>query len=153
LLSRKYTEQALREQQERIELTTLAAGTGLWDITLKSGNVWVNSKSREIFEFAPHEEITYDRCLQMIHPDDVEKVHQAFRQSIDHGDGLMIDFRIVLANGTVRWICSRGQRRPGPGGEQVSLMGVSLKNGQGMMDRDFVSNLSFFSIFCHSIYW
>ena len=124
-LSRKHTEMQLRESKARIDLATEAAGAGLWSVKTDFGNVWVNSKTREIFEFSPDEELAYDSFFNKIHPDDVKKVDQVVRQALARGDDLMIDYRIVLSDGKVRWITSRGQRHLGPDGEPDGIIGLS----------------------------
>ena len=125
-LSRKHADQALREKQTRIDLATEAAGAGLWGMGGDFGRIWVTPKTREIFRFAPDEEITYDSFARAIHPDDVEKVHQAVQQTLQCGDALLIDYRIIIPEGGVRWISSRGSRIAGPNGEPERIMGVSL---------------------------
>jgi PAS domain S-box-containing protein len=125
-LARKQAEQALRESEARLSLATSAAGAGLWSMEIDTDAVWVSGKTRELFHFAPDEELNYESFFKVIHPDDHEQVHQAVQQAIQSGDFLQSEFQIVLPDGSRRWIAARGQRYPGSTGEPDRLMGVSL---------------------------
>ena len=125
-LVRKQAEQALRESEARLSIATDAAGAGLWIMEIGTGQVWVTPKTRELFHFAPDEELNYDSFFTVIHPDDHEPVHQAVQQAIQSGEDFRSEFRIVLPDGSMRWIVSRGQRYLKSTGEPKRLMGVSL---------------------------
>ena len=56
-LARKRSDQALRESEARLSLATNAAGAGLWSMDIDTDKVWVSEKTRELFHFAPDEEI------------------------------------------------------------------------------------------------
>ncbi|MGZ6230476.1 MAG: PAS domain-containing protein, partial [Syntrophales bacterium] len=73
---RKQVEDTLRESEARLSLSTEAVGAGLWIMNVDTGSVWVSPKSRELFHFAPDEEIHYESYFRVIHPDDRERVHQ-----------------------------------------------------------------------------
>ena len=48
------------------------------------------------------------------------------RQAIDAGAGFVVEHRVLLPEGTQRWIAARGRLRSGTGPTQVRLLGVSL---------------------------
>jgi PAS domain S-box-containing protein len=125
-LARKRADQALRESEERLSLATHAAGAGLWVMEPETGHVWATPKTRELFHFAPDEELNYESFFKIIHPEDRGPVHQAVQQALQSGENLLIDYRIVLPDGSLRWIVARGQRHRKSTGEPDHLMGVSL---------------------------
>ena len=125
-LIRKQTETALRESETRLSLATEAVGAGLWIMDIDTGRVWVSPKSRELFHFAPDEEIHYDNYFRVIHPEDRDRVHRDVQHALQSGENLHCDYRIVLPDGSIRWIVSRGQRYPKSTGEPERLMGLSL---------------------------
>jgi len=125
-IARKQAEQTLRQSEARLSVATNAAGAGLWIIELDAGSVWVSEKTRELFHFAPDEEMYYESFFKPVHPEDCEQVNQAVRQTLQSGENLRCDYRIVLPDGNIRWMVSRGQRHLGSGGEPDRLMGVSL---------------------------
>jgi formate hydrogenlyase transcriptional activator len=125
-LAQKRAETALRESEARLSLATSAAGVGLWIVQPETGQVWVTPKTQELFHFAPDQETNYESFLKVIHPEDRDRVNLAVRQAIQSGENLLIDYRIVLLDGSIRWIVARGQRYPESTGEPYRIMGVSL---------------------------
>ena len=63
---------------------------------------------------------------RVIHPEDHERVDQAVQQALQSGENLLSDYRIVLPDGSIRWLGVRGQRYLNSTGEPDRLMGVSL---------------------------
>ena len=96
-LARKQAEQALRESEARLSLATDAAGAGLWIMEPDTGHVWVTPKTRELFHFAPDEELNYESFFKAIHPEDRERVNQAVQQALQSGENLHCDYRIVTS--------------------------------------------------------
>ncbi len=125
-LARKYADAELRKSEARLSLATNAAGVGLWIMEIASGCVWATPKARGLLHLAPEEELVYETFLKAIHPEDRERIDQEVEQVIQSGEKLQIEYRIVLPDGSTRWIASSGQLYPGSNGEPESLMGVSV---------------------------
>ncbi|MBP7866875.1 MAG: sigma 54-interacting transcriptional regulator [Acidobacteria bacterium] len=125
-LVRKKAETALRESEARLSLATEAVGAGLWILEVDSQKVWVSPQSRELFQFAPDEEVRYASYFRVIHPEDRERVDREVQQALQSGERLRCDYRILLPDGTLRWIAAHGQRYLKAAGEPVRLMGLSL---------------------------
>jgi signal transduction histidine kinase len=62
----------------------------------------------------------------MIHPEDRERVHQTVQQAMQSGEELVIEYRVLRADESVRWIASRGRQQPTAAGKPSSMMGVSV---------------------------
>jgi len=125
-LVRKQAETTLRESEARLSLATEAVGAGLWIMDVDNSRVWVSPKSRELFHFGPDEEIHYENYFRVIHPEDRDRVHQDVQQALRSGKTLNCDYRIVLPDGSIRWIVARGQRFLKSTGEPDRIMGLSL---------------------------
>ena len=125
-LARKQAEKALRESEMRFNMATNAAGVGLWIMETDTGCVWVTPKVREMFHFAPDEDLNYEGFFKSVHPEDRARLHQLVQQALQSGENLRCDFRIILPDGSIRWIVAIGQRHVGSGGNTNRLMGVSL---------------------------
>ena len=110
LAKRRRMERALGESEERLNLAALSSGTGLWSLDLDTGRVLATPRLRELFEFSPSEELTYEAFLAMIHPEDRERVRQAFRRAEHEEAEIALEFRVVRADGSVRWIGTWGHR-------------------------------------------
>jgi formate hydrogenlyase transcriptional activator len=125
-LARKRAEQTLRESESRLSMTISAARAGVWIYEPDTDHVWVTPRTRELFLFAPDEELNYESFFKVIHPEDRERVHQAVQQALRSGENLHCDYRIVQPGGGIRWIAAHGQLHLRSAGESDRLMGVSL---------------------------
>lgn len=125
LRRRRLAEQSLGESEARLSLAAASANLGMWSISVDSGQVWVTDKIRELFDFPPHEELHFESFLGRIHPEDRERVHRTLEQASQSGEYIAIDFRVLGAGGTVRWIASRCRLQKTTAGKPSSMMGVS----------------------------
>jgi signal transduction histidine kinase len=62
----------------------------------------------------------------MIHPEDRERVHQTVQQAMQSGEDVIIEFRVLRADRSVRWIASRGRLQPTTAGKPRRMMGVAV---------------------------
>lgn len=125
-LVRKRGDLQLRESEARLKMATDAAGVGLWVMEVDSGHVWVTPQTRAIFYFSEDESLNYGRFNQVIDLADRERVDQAVQSSIQSGEELSIEFRVLLPDRSVRWIRASGKRLIGKKGEAVRFMGASI---------------------------
>ncbi|MGE5800545.1 MAG: sigma 54-interacting transcriptional regulator [Syntrophaceae bacterium] len=123
ITERKAMEAMLRESEERLSLATASAETGIWVMDVGTGSVWATDKLRDLFRFAPDEKLSMERFLEAIHPEDRGRVQELVRRSIEQRELLVVEYRILHPDGSVRWIVSRG--RLGAPGRPDRLMGVS----------------------------
>jgi PAS domain S-box-containing protein len=125
-ITRKRSEQILRESEERLSLATEAAGLGVWIWDIPRNEIWANEKWHRLFGFSPKERIRYETVIQRIHRQDREMVDRAVRQAIEDQANLVTEYRVVLPDGTEHWVASRGRLRSDPARVQASLLGVSV---------------------------
>ncbi|MGE5839750.1 MAG: PAS domain S-box protein [Deltaproteobacteria bacterium] len=122
---KEVAENALRESEERLDLATSAAGAGIWIMNMDTRSVWVTDKLRELFRFAPDEELSFERFMEVIHPEDRDYVRQSVRQSLEKRESLNVEYRVFHPDGTVSWIVSRGRPYSEGSGLLERLMGMS----------------------------
>ena len=108
-------EKALRESEERLDLATAAAGTGIWIMNMDAGAVWVTDKLRELFRFDPDEELTFDRFMKVIHPEDREIVRESVMESMKKRESMIVEYRILQPDGAIRWYRPGAFLFPRPG--------------------------------------
>jgi PAS domain S-box-containing protein len=102
-----------------------AAEMGTWDWDTSSGqSVW-SPQTYQLFGFEPGALPTsHDWFIQRVHPDDREAVVRWCDAAVRDGIRTMLEFRIVRADGTVRWVRSTGRAIQGPSQHAVHLIGV-----------------------------
>jgi PAS domain S-box-containing protein len=78
----------------------------------------ISDEIERISGYPPANFIASERrtLLSIIHPDDREAVMQAVSEAGQQEEPFVLEYRIVRADGEVRWVLDRGQMIPGPGG-------------------------------------
>ncbi len=125
-LVRKRADATLRESEERLQLAAESAEVGMWALDVGSGRFWVNDRGRELFGYATGSDVTMARVLESVHPADRRALEEVVRGAVESAQGLRIDYRIVLPDGSVRWIHSRGRLQPATAEKPVRLLGTSV---------------------------
>ncbi|NLH16677.1 MAG: PAS domain-containing protein [Phycisphaerae bacterium] len=115
----------LRESDERLRLATEAGGIGIWMLSLGHNEFWASERWRRMFGFASDTDIRYEDILQQIHPDDRETVDCSIRSAIENGIDYVGEYRVIVPDGTQRWITDRGQVFPNKHKEPARMLGTS----------------------------
>ncbi|MCG6908094.1 MAG: sigma 54-interacting transcriptional regulator [Desulfobacteraceae bacterium] len=125
-LERRNIEQALRDSEERVSLAASSAEAGIWVMDVDTGRLWATDKLRDIFHFAPEEDLGFDRFLESVHPDDRQSAKETLARCLRTRDLTRLEYRIVLPDGGVRWIVSRGRSYPATSLQPERVMGVAI---------------------------
>lgn len=115
-----------RRQQDRLELALQASGMGTWEWDRRTGHVIWSTTLEEMYGFEPGGfPGTYEAYQERVHPDDRAALSEQLRDTVEHPKDHHVLHRIVLPNGTVRWI--EGHARPllDGDGRLFGLTGVS----------------------------
>src|SRR5881296_3314378 len=102
-------ERALRESKERIDLAAKAAGLTVWTWDIARDEVWLSEKDRTLFGFSQSEKLNAERVRGVVHPGDHQLVRQLVENSLTTDKELEAEYRVVLADGTIRWVARRGR--------------------------------------------
>src|SRR6266513_2679923 len=119
--------EALRESEARINLVANAANLGLWVCNIGDDEPWVTEKWRRLFGFAKSEPVSVGQLLQLVHPEDRERMKQTVQDMIEHGDGgeHESEYRITRPDGSTRWIAGYGGVELDERGKPAFARGVS----------------------------
>jgi len=123
VLRAAHVSRELRESEQRMTLATEAAHLGIWSRDLARNEIWTSDKWRELFGFTKAERLDLECFMQRLHPDDQDRVRQVLANAEDTGR-YESEYRVLLPNGQIRWIASRG-RVEFRGGRPV-IRGASL---------------------------
>jgi len=139
LAHRRY-EETLRESEDRLALAAESAGVGLWSLDLATGCYWTTDKAKETFGFGPEEEVTLERVLAAVLPEDRILIRQVIDEVVATGKEGRVEYRIVRPDGQMRWVVSRGRVRGPPGRPPTHLMGVTTditdpKTAEGLLKQ------------------
>ena len=126
LRKRRLVEKSLIESEMRLSLAAASANAGMWSLSPSTGQIWTTDNLLKLFDIHPNEKFNFERFLGRIHPEDRERVNQTIRQGMQSGEEIVIDYRVLLADGNVRWIGSRGRLQLTTTGNASRMMGVSV---------------------------
>jgi formate hydrogenlyase transcriptional activator len=125
-LTRQRAEKSLHDSELRLRLAADSAEAGLWTLEPVSGRIWATDKTKELFGFAPSEEVYFEKFLSIVHSEDREAVRDTIARAIQSGEDGRLEYRTIRLDGAIRWISTRGRRRSGEFGEPDQLMGFSI---------------------------
>jgi PAS domain S-box-containing protein len=102
-----------------------AAGLGTWELNPETGQRRWSARCLELFGLESDDDLTPDRFIQAIHPDDRERWQAAIARALNPNSGADGEYRIEYrTNGvTPRWIASTG-RALFEDGRAVRLIGT-----------------------------
>lgn len=123
----RLAEERLRESRERFELAVRGATDGVWDWNLVTGDTYVSDRWCELLEYR-RDEIPDAASLNQwvfaqIHPDDLDRVHDAVRQHWVLREPYGVEFRMPTKSGEYRWFYSCGQAAWNQQGQTVRFAG------------------------------
>jgi PAS domain S-box-containing protein len=125
---RRRAEAALRVSQERLELAQEAGRIGNWDWDLDSGRTgWSPSLFRLLGLDPARVEPSGDAFYACIHPEDRARVVEEGQAAVRGDRPLDSEFRVVLPDGSVRWLASRGEVLRDEAGRPRLCVGVNFE--------------------------
>jgi PAS domain S-box-containing protein len=121
---RRRAEADLRQSQEFMELSTNAGELGLWARDLERNDLWTNSRLRSLFGFGPEELLRLEDMIGRIHPDDRPRVVVEVERAQRTGEPFEDEFRVMIPDGSDRWVTTRGRTVAASGRNSARRVGV-----------------------------
>src|SRR5881296_964757 len=126
MAQRGRAEEALRQSEARTNLAANAANLGLWLWNIRDDELWVTKQWRRLFGFAESEPVSFDRVLQVVHPDDRERTKQLVQQMFEsRGGEYENEYRITRPDGSTRWMAGHGSVELDECGKPAFARGMS----------------------------
>ena len=102
---RKRQEDRLRSSEARLARAQKMANLGSWELDLETGELQVSEDACRILGMPPEARCTsLEDLLSLVHPEDRELVREAIQNAPAHEGCSQIDHRIVLSDGTERFL-------------------------------------------------
>lgn len=117
--------EALDEGERRLQTALEAGRLGAWELDIATNVLTTSATCRGIFGRGPDDSFTYEDLLQSIHPEDVERMQEAVRNTLETGADYAIAYRTVWPDGSVHGAEIRAQLHRDRTGHPIKLVGVS----------------------------
>ena len=121
----KRAEEELKKSEERWQLALKGNNEGIWDLNLKTNEVFRSARYKEILGYEDHElGNDNDDWVRRIHPDDFDRVMQA---NLDYLERKIpyyaVEYRLRCKNGSYKWVMGRAQAVWDEAGNPVRMVG------------------------------
>ncbi len=124
-LYRSHLEQLISQRTAMLEDAQRISHMGNWNWDVASGKLTWSDEIFRIFGHLPKSfEPSYERFIAALHPEDVEHIKESERLAFARGARHSIDHRIVLPDGTVRWVHEEAIATVDANGQALSLTGT-----------------------------
>ena len=117
---------ALRESEERMRMAAEAVNLGIWEWDLSKDEIWATNARRALLGWPASGKITLKHFISRLHPGDRDRIRQAIDDAIHKGQDFDSEYRLVLPDGIVRWMATRGSVRLDAHGKPAQLLGISI---------------------------
>ncbi len=122
--SRRLTDELLASK-ERMEQAQALALLGSWDLDATTGTI---VRSPEIFRLFERDEAAWgtsaEAFFEAVHPEDRERVQEAYAASFADPDPHEIDHRLLTPDGRVKWVRARWRTEQGGDGKPLRSAGT-----------------------------
>ena len=119
---------ALEERERQLAQAQRLARFGSWEWHFSTGRVVWSEEMYRIYELDPtalEDDLDYTWFQGRSHPEDRSAMEEAIKGSVSSGEPFHIDHRLVMADGRIRWLHSRGRVVLGDDGTPMWLQGTA----------------------------
>ena len=122
----KRAEGSLRESEERMSLAAEAANLGMWVWDVVRDKIWMSDKGRALFGLARDTRLDDATLIARVHPEDRAARATAIQARVETQGEYSMEYRVLLPDGTFRWIGARGHCMNVGDSKGTRLLGVSM---------------------------
>lgn len=136
ITERKAIEDALREREERLRMSQEAANIGSWEYRVRERRLlW----SPQLFRLHGRDptlgEPSIEEWFDIVHPDDREPAAAAFAAA-EVGSSYEYEFRIVLPDGSIRWLRAQARVDGDEQGQPLRHIGINMDVTERKRDEE-----------------
>ena len=110
--------QAFHNEAERLSRT----GSFSWDV--RTGELTWSNETYRIYGYDPAVKPTFDLARTRVHPDDVALFNETARRAKQDGNEIDIRHRLLMADGSVKWLHIASTAVRNEAGELIEYVGV-----------------------------
>ena len=111
------------------QLAVEAAGIGAFDWDLVTDELKWDDRTLELFGL---DRGTFGGTIEAftatVHPDDRSRVTEALDAAVESCGSFVAEYRVLIPDGSIRWVGARGRALRGEGGQAVRFVGAAFDN-------------------------
>ncbi|TCV83621.1 MULTISPECIES: PAS domain S-box protein [Methylomonas] len=139
ITSLKQAELQIRETMQYLQLATKASGIGVWTWNISSGQIEWDDRMHELYGIDNDgSAICYELWRSRIHPDDLLETEAALKVAVSNETSFAKIFRIVLADGRIRYIKPDSIFEYDFNGKQTRLIGINRDISEEIKQQDIL---------------
>ena len=138
ITERKEAEEKLRDSEAFLTEGQRISHTGSWSWNVSNGQVTWSAEHFRIFGFDPEKtEPSFQLFLETVHPEDRSFIERSLEEAVRERSSFDIEFRLALADGSIKHVQGVGRPALGAAGEVESYTGTTVdiserKRGQAL---------------------
>jgi len=128
ITDRKQAEEALRENNSRLELAMQVGNMAWWEMDVKSGSMIYGKMKTEMLGYLSEDFVHFKDFITIVHSSDQEKVINALREHLNgNGDKYEVEYRILDSLGNYKWFYDLGNiSKRDENGDPKTILGLVL---------------------------
>jgi PAS domain S-box-containing protein len=111
----------------RLNLAQQSAKLASWEWFPDTGEIKWSDNAGSICGFGSKSfEVNYENWLQLVHPEDRERVRSARARAVQERSDYGIEFRVLCPDGSTRWLAGRGKIYASEPGKPLRMVGIYI---------------------------
>src|SRR5438874_2982452 len=136
IIERENAEQKLRHSEAFLTEGQRISHTGSWSWDVSSGKAAWSEEHYRIFGFDPERtEASFQLFMETVHPEDRQFIKQKLDEAIHERTGFDLEFRLALADGSIKHVQGVGRPALGPSGKVDSYTGTTVDISERKRDE------------------
>ena len=122
----KKAEKTIRQSEELLRQSLELSRMVAWDCNFADNSIKWSGDVASLFGRSADEMPCADDFFKIIHPEDHDKVKERIQESIDTAAGYRAEYRVVVPDGSIRWLMSRGNTMHDAFGRPMNIAGMIM---------------------------
>ncbi|PYL72288.1 MAG: PAS domain-containing sensor histidine kinase, partial [Verrucomicrobia bacterium] len=97
-----------------------------WEWHLATNEIWATNARRAVLGWPSTGKVSFEDLMSQVHPEDRSRIRQTINDALRDGKDYESEYRLVLPDGIVRWMSTRGRIHFDSAGKPSRLLGISI---------------------------